>query len=323
MPVGRSLIFDKGVLLQAMISSERGISSSFGKFTHPYIMTTEYPWIGLSFQDLEGAKVLSIGGSGDVPLFFAGRGAADVAAVDVSLPACFLLELKTVCIQVLTGEEFSAFFLADIPRAEDFLSRYGIPTHLDVSQRQSMFGRLSRHLSENCRRFWEKELGNHDHDGSPFAGYLHPTDLFGLHLIPYLNDAQEYGVLGKTAGVIRAFNLSLDAALDKVRGPWDIIYASNIDEYLEMDHAMAGRHDEFERYFQAHVRKVHDCLEAGGRYCRYVYESHTSPGFRERFRRWTDLMGGGWNVSPHAVAYEVPKISNARFRNTLVVFQKA
>ena len=305
-----------------MWREESGVESSFGLDSNPYVMATEYPWLA-PWDEIQRAKrVLSVGGSGDVPFFFSQRGADQVTAVDVSRRACFVMELKAACLKEMSWKEFLAFFLADIPRAERFLHSRGASAHLSSHERESLYGRVKRHGPEDSRRFWEKRFASVSSGKSPFEEFLHGTDLFGLHLIPYLNDPVIYAHWAQGAQKVQVLNLSLEAALEANLEKWDLVYASNIFEYVEMEYALQGREEDFRAYVMALSRKVRRSLKAGGVLCWYAYESFESPPFRERVKGLAGAFGVGWTLSTHGVAYGFENISGSRFKNTLIVFQK-
>jgi len=307
---------------------DRGVGSSFGADSAPYLMATEYPWLAPWEESPKKQKVLCVGGSGDVPFFFSRMGAARVTAVDVSRPACFLMQLKAACLRELAWEEFLAFFLADIPRAETFLRSRGVSPHLPVAEREHLYRRVQGHGHESSRRFWKERFENVLSGNSPLAGkspfekFLHATDLFGLHLIPYLNDPAVYAQWARGAENVRVLNLSLDAALDRCAEEWNLIYASNVFEYLEMDLALKGREDEFRTYVFEFSRKAGRTLKEGGVLCWYAYERGDSPAFQERVKGLAGIFGKEWTLSAHGLAYRFSNLSGSRFRNTLICFRR-
>lgn len=300
----------------------RGVAQSFGAASQPYLMATEFPWFAAWDEVFGGKEVLAVGGSGDVPFYFAQEGAARVLAVDVSLHACFLIRLKRACLQELGWRDFLSFFLSDIPAASDFLKGRGVPSHLDGASRGILLERLKHRLRKPCCKYWERQLQDAAEHLSPFAHFLRATDLCGLHLIPCMSDPGAYGRWREAASKVQVLNLSLDVALKRLEGPWDLIYASNIFEYLEMDHVLRDRLRDYEAYVSAFARRAHKSLQRMGKLCWYAYENRDSVHFRKRLERLRSLFGDRWAVSTRAIEYGLPKISQTRFRNTLIVFEK-
>ena len=114
---------------------------SFGNVSPIYFQTNEN--IGDMFKHTNAVKgrVLSVTGSGDIPLELASRGAEVVDCIDLNILTKFMLELKIASVKALSQLEFFNFY--DENNEADFLNK----TIYEET--------LRSHLSNESQMFWD------------------------------------------------------------------------------------------------------------------------------------------------------------------------
>ncbi len=286
----------------------------------PYLMATEQPWEGLADCMPAGKSVLTIAGSGDVPLLFLHLNACPVVAVDISRPACFFNELKTAAIMSLHWSDFLAFFLAGIPRAQDFLAGRGVPASLPGSRRLDLYLSVRGNLSGSAASFWDSLLLNGMQRPSPFAHFMRTLDLLSLDSIPFLADEKTYAAWCASATRYPLVNLPLEIALDDADIRFDVVYLSNVLEYMKMRYAAeddAGGHHAF---LDGFLGKASNALNPGGILLFYLFESSASQTFPETLSDFASLEKLGMRCSTRDILYRPSSSCGSSFRHCLLSF---
>ena len=302
-------------------SSEQ-YSWSFTRESPPYLVATEFPWLGLPGEVLEGRSVMTIAGSGDLPLFFLAMGARRVVAVDVSLEACFFCELKRSILRNLEWEDALRFLLADLAAPRGFLKAMGIPSTLGADERLRLYG-LARHdLSRLARDRWDRPMNNPRAGRSPFGGFRGPAGLCFLDHIPYLTSQENYELWRERSAPYPILNLPIQQAAPASRVPFDILYLSNVLEYWREDHLTHGTREAFLSRLEQFILDCWRILSPGGDLYFYVFESAEGDGFESFREEFAPLLPHGGRREVREISYACSSIPGSRFRNTILRYHK-
>jgi hypothetical protein len=301
-----------------------GGPATFHHDSAPYLVATELPWLVLPEKSLEGRSVLTIAGSGDLPLFFRTAGARRVVAVDVSLNACFFSELKRSALGMLNWRESLAFFLSDLAGARGFLSARGIPPTLAADERWRLYERTRPGLSRSARAHWDGLLKDAGPGASPFRCFRGLPGLCFLEHIPYLASESAHEAWRKHSGPYPILNLPLQQAVGGAGISFDILYLSNVLDYWRQDHrARGGTRASFLSQLEHFLRRAWDLLSAGGRLFFYLFQSRAGRDFQSIRENLAVLRRLGAVEEALEVVYECPSIAGSRFHSTILGYLKA
>lgn len=252
----------------------------FHEDSEPYLVPTEHPWEALSHVPLGGRRILTVSGSGDIPIYLASQGPAFLQAVDVSRRACFLTELKRAAYRHLSRFEFLHFFFGGMASAASFLERAPEGAAIDFSDRSSLYHSLRQDLSGAARDFFDARMMTRPAKTNPFAEFLRPTDVFHGELFPPLGSEEAYRLW--SAGARRQFPVlgrSLEDFLAVTRSCFDLVYTSNVFEYVRARHVLHASAATFRRFMRSFWDVLHRVLAPGGRVGFYVCQGHETQPF--------------------------------------------
>jgi hypothetical protein len=285
-------------------------------------MAMEHPWSRFPGRCLEGGAVMCIAGSGDIPLFMLQAGADPVVAVDVSRSACCLNELKRAALRLLPYEDFLPFILGGVPRTSAFLSARGLAGRLSASERRACYGLLRNDLSGSAQVFWDV-LFSRDapHASSPFRSFLHTLDLFSLEEIPCLANPALCETWRAAVKDYPILNLPLDLALLRLDMAFDVIYVSNVPEYMKMYFLLEDNPDGYHSWLENLMGAVLKRLKPGGMFCSYFFQSGEGPALASDLEDFAPLRKHGMRPALHEIEY-VSEALHSRFRNVLAVWER-
>ena len=297
-------------------------AGSFHRNSPPYLMATEHPWWHLAGRSPHGEAAVCIAGSGDVPLFLLQAGAEPVVAVDVSRSACFLNELKRAALRRLPYEDYVVFFLSGLPRASGFLHARRLPQRMPAVERAALYDGLRQDLSAPARVFWDDRCrSTAPSESSPFQGFLHTLDLFTLEEIPCLSDPSHYTAWSAGARDYPILNLPMDLALRRLDMLFNMVYVSNVPEYMKM-HFLAEENPEgYRTWLESFLRVVLKKLAPGGRFCSYFFQSGDAPSLTADLADFALLEDCGMRLDVRRIEYASAALGS-RFRNVLAVWEK-
>jgi len=297
-------------------------SPSFHRESAPYLVSTEFPWLGIPRHRLKCRSVLTVAGSGDLPLFFLAFGARRIAAVDVSLHACYFSELKRAVLRHLEWEAALRFFLADLVPARGFLQRRGIPWRLGARERSQLYGLVRAALSRSARDHWDRRLTHTEPGRSPFAEFRGLAALCFLDHIPYLAGKEGYETWRETSAPYPLLNLPLEHAAAASRISFDVIYCSNVIEYWRDEDLASESPGAFHPRLGRFLGHCMDVVAPGGELYFYLFTSASSDSFRSIWHGTAPLRSQGWRGDVVEMSYDCGSIAGSRFRNTLLRHRK-
>ncbi|MBW1974573.1 MAG: DUF3419 family protein [Deltaproteobacteria bacterium] len=224
----------------------------FHQFSAPYLFATECPWFAwrLAPSREEDEIVITVAGSGDNPLFFLYQGYDKVIAVDISIHACMWNELKRALIKTVSFHHFQIAYSALINQRT-----------LPIEMVQSAF----RFLSEEARNYWKQGY-------EKIASFVRPTDTLLAWQTFYLKSPDKYEILRQRIKNYPLINLPIETFLGHLQDNCaDILYFSNIYEYLRLDN---------ETRATAYIKRLLECaakvVKPGGYICFYETSSMSS-----------------------------------------------
>lgn len=220
--------------------------SSFSNESPPYLFSTECPWLfwpeGI---EISGKSIITVAGSGDVPLYFLYRNASDLIAFDVSSHACMWNELKRALIRV---SDFN-----DLKAAVMELAYNGDTGPLWYEILKNYPG-LRSLLGKKARQYWDGLIMSKKSD-NPLKAWLRPTDTILMPLLFYLESEEVFNALKAKLRPYRIFMSPIERASEILPGKADILYCSNVCEYLRI-----GGED----LLGAFLNRIENSLSPGG-----------------------------------------------------------
>ncbi|SFM52964.1 hypothetical protein [Thermodesulforhabdus norvegica] len=200
--------------------------SSFNPESPPYLFSTECPWIFWPEEvEIEGKRVFTVAGSGDVPLYFLYRSAAEVIAFDVSEHACMWNKLKPLFMKGIGFRDLRNLFKDLIDKGD---------TEPLWNLIRNNYPRLRPGLEKNARKYWD-ELILSPQASNPLKNWLRPTDTLFVPLLFYLEEEKTFNFLKRKIKPYRIFKGSIEMASEIIDGTADILYCSNVCEYLRVE----------------------------------------------------------------------------------------
>jgi hypothetical protein len=292
----------------------------FSFSSDPYLTATEFPWKVLGTRAVAGRSVWCVAGSGDVPLWFSCLGARELFAFDISRPACCFNELKRAALGALSYESFLTFFFGGLDRARSFLESRSLPCDLPWTTRLQHYARLRETLSRTARSCWDPMLTGPQAppQGSPFQRFVRGTDLFFLKEIPYLESPETFDVWKEACRAYPILNVSWERALEAMREPCDILYLSNVLEYVR--HSRLERDDAagYARYLERSLSRVAATLSAGGEVLVYVFHGEGSASLGRILDELQSAHGGCFRVETMGLQVRSALLGSSLFRHALV-----
>lgn len=264
---------------------------------------------------MEGKLILTVAGSGDIPLHFAVNGARSVLALDISGAACALCSLKFAAVKKFDYRDFLWFFLAGIERAQLFLRERYVDTKFEASQWHRLYQRLLNYNPTLEGGEWTHRIAKGLH---PFTGGLRPTELWFLHQISYLTKDTLFQAVKRCVDKITLVHAELKDYLQQERKVWDLIYLSNIPDYIRSGSLLADEswkwRSDLKSLFQSAVKNI----SSQGTICWYVFHDPDKVDecleFCEEFLRTLRFQ-----VTRKTIIYSCNSLPNSRFTNGVIL----
>lgn len=185
------------------------VDSSFSKYSPAYSVTNEdlRPVTGL--KKTKNARVLTIAGSGDSPIFYRIAGAKSVDTFDLSYCAKAVMDIKTAAISILNYHQYieMLYELYDAESINKVSAFPKIENKLSVDVKDFLFG------MDGCKIF---------------SNGLHPKNY-----TEHLPTAEEYSVMQKT--IKKPFNFKwadITEIHKELTGCYDVMNLSNVFQYM-------------------------------------------------------------------------------------------
>lgn len=186
--------------------------------------------------NLSNLDVLSVTGSGDIPIEFALRKATNVTCFDINALAEYMAQLKIVSVLTLDHNDFL-----------DFYSDFSIMGNCEKSFNSDVYAnKIEKYLKKDSREFW-----NHIYTIASNKKSLFPPGVLIRSSNLFANNSVSYEILRNIDSFVEKNNYyKLKRILEKVKfsfiesslldlpqsignNKYSIIYLSNIAEYLK------------------------------------------------------------------------------------------
>jgi len=296
----------------------------FDADTAPYLLPTEHPWEALSRMPLNGRRVLTIAGSGDIPVFLASQEPASLEAVDVSRGACFFAELKRAAYRHLPRREFLRFFFAGTACSPFLLKNAENGIASKPPARWSLYRTVRPDLTPAARHFFDARITPNADETNPFVQFLRPTDVFHASLFPPAIREEAYTIWAR--GARRHFSIhccSLEDYLAETHSCFDLIYTSNVFEYLRIRYVMDASAAAFRTFVRSFWESLHRALAPGGCAVFYLCQGHETALFPRLLKELAPPRPMRYKKHLVPVILRPPALSGTVWRHVVVLFEKA
>jgi len=295
-------------LIQALIVRARDDDRSLGldKGSRVYFASNEWHKTILDNIDFGNKRALGIIGSTDFMLSAINKGTKEFVGVDISLMPCLFAELKITGLKNLSYDDYIGFFSYEKPLAHNAFSESVYET------------KLRPDLSQAARAFFDKIIGqtfdystlDHTKVNVPlaFAFFLTPDCLTSFHqVIPYLKSAEIFydtkrKLSGAQISLIQGDFLELISSKNKMQGEFDLIYASNIADCVNLPCS---------QFMQA----LGDGLSPQGKIIFYAYLNNSKSAHQL-------MQKAGFNLKEYKPTRREPGLKEVIFPDAYVAWKK-
>lgn len=298
--------------------------NGFHQDSLPYLVPTEHPWEALAGFPLNGRRILTVAGSGDIPVYMASHHPASLEAVDVSRGACFLTELKRAAYRRLSRREFLRFFFGGMELAGPLLDDTGEAAAWDVLERASLYRTLRQDLSAAAQNFLDARIGASPAEVNPFAEFLRPTDVCHVSLLPPVGSEEAYGVWA--SGARRNFPVhcrSLEDFVRETKSCFDLVYTSNVLEYIRTRHVMDAPISAFRTLMGSFWQSLDRILAPGGYVAFYLCQGHETKAFARMLKELAPPRPLRYKRHLVPVTLRPKALPGAVWRHAVVFYEKA
>ncbi len=201
------------------------LKEKYGRYSKLYAFTTENIggyYLQTSFLK---KKVLTVCGSGDHVLNAILLGSNEIDTFDINILTYYFLKLKIAAVKTLSYTEFLDYFLL-----ENNLS----------AMNYKLFQKMKKELESEILTFWEAIYRDVEYDGrklrdSSLFHNLYDTNEKKLMSNPYLKEENFTKLKGKIdLSKVTFIESSLLDLKDKCKKNYDLIFLSNISDYLNL-----------------------------------------------------------------------------------------
>ncbi|MCD6320480.1 MAG: DUF3419 family protein [Candidatus Desulfofervidaceae bacterium] len=281
--------------------------SGFDAESSPYILATDFPFLVWSRFKWEKKKILVIADSGDNILTLWPLNVAEITAVDIATKACFVNELKRAALKALSFQEFRTLFA---PVYENKILPQATP-----DEKLNLYQRVRPLLSTFAQNWLDTQIG-HTHFPSPPW-----REVMFAHLIPHFSSERDFYRAKKALKPYPLINLPIEEALSTLEEKFDVIYLSNIPEYIKQTLKMEDRDNDILPTLKKLYSQALQRLNYQG--CLMIYSfgnTRTCPEFIAS--EWEICQELGLVCEPITFSFSTPLISGSHFTHTLVIMRK-
>ncbi|RLB07597.1 MAG: hypothetical protein DRG59_06235 [Deltaproteobacteria bacterium] len=281
--------------------------SGFDTESPPYILSTDFPFLVWPRFDWQGKKVLLIADSGDNIFTLWPLGVSQIVAVDIARKACFLNELKLAVLRKLSFSEFRKLFA---PVYENRLIPRTTP-----AEKRSLYLKIRDLISSQCRTWLDSEIGVTDFPSPPWR------ELMFTHLIPHFNSEHAFNVAKDALKPYTLINLPIETALENSDDQYDVIYLSNIPEYIKHSLLMEERDSEISPVLEKLYALSMTRLKQAGSLMLYIFgDAVSQPDLCAHEVEIGEKLG--LSLYREKITFSTPLIEGSFFTHTLIVMTK-
>ncbi|MGQ9670399.1 MAG: DUF3419 family protein [Desulfosoma sp.] len=270
-----------------------------------------------------GRKILCVAGSGDIPIYFSFHEPELLVAVDVSVKACWLTEIKRAAYRRLNRQEFCHFFFHGIAEAKALWAKVPTPWSSPFPQRTALYGRLRDDLSAEARRFFDAAMDAQADESNPFSTYVRPTDTPHISLLPSVQSDDAYRLWSH--GARRHFPTipsRLEDVLSTTEQTFHFIYTSNIVEYLRTQRVLGSGFRAFRKTLGELWHALDRVLLPEGSLGIYVFQGCGTKPFERFLKEIAPAPHLGYKSILVPIVLRPSTIPGTLWRHVLLLFQK-
>lgn len=281
--------------------------SGFNEDSAPYILSTDFPFLVWSRMDWKDKKVLIIADSGDNILTLWPLGVSRIVAVDIARKACHLNELKYTALRKLDFSEFRDLF------APVYENATFDPVSPDTKKR--IYLKIRNEITTGARNWLDSVIGTTDF---PSPNWM---QLMFAHLIPHFASRDAFKAAKKALRLYPVINLPIESALKKIHENFDVIYLSNIPEYIRQSLTIEEKENEICPVLKELYSFCLNRLSHSGVLMLYMFgDADTDP----LLCRYEQELAGKLNlaITTTPFSFSSPLVRGSRFTHTLVTLQR-
>jgi len=300
-----SLIQDNLYQWSIKVCSES--KSGFDTESSPYILATDFPFLVWSRFNWQGKRVLIVADSGDNILTLWPLGVAEVIAVDIAKRACFVNELKRVALKILSFQEFRILFA---PVYENKILPQATP-----AEKAALYQQVRPFLSGFAQSWLDTQVGQTEFPSPPWR------EVMFAHLIPHFSNENAFYQAKQALKSYPLFNLSIEKALLILEERFDIIYLSNIPEYIKQTLKLEEKDNEILPTLKTLYLQALQKLNPQGYLMLYSFgNAHTCPEILTPELEICQTLG--LVCKTITFSFSTPLIGGSHFTHTLVIMKK-
>lgn len=201
-------------------------SKKYSKYCQIYSFTTENISGYYEYFDFKDKKVLTICASGDHVFNAILLGANYITCFDINLLSKYYFNLKRICINFLSYEEFIEYFMLGTSEVNNNVFNY------------NLYLKISRYLDEDTKLFWDSIYSEYNNDGF----YIRHSNLFNnkydntdlkVNSNTYLTK-EKFDLLKRNILLVPVefINSNITDLMNKLNKKYDIIMLSNLSDYI-------------------------------------------------------------------------------------------
>ncbi len=282
--------------------------SGFDIESPPYILSTDFPFLVWNRFSWQGKKVLIVADSADNIITLWPLGVSRIVAVDIARKACFLNELKCAALKELNFLEFRNLFA---PAYENTFYEQASP-----SEKKNLYLRVRDILSNAARDWLDTEIGITDFPSPSWR------ELMFYHLIPHFNHQSAFATAKKALSPYPVINVPIESALKNIPETFDVIYLSNIPEYIKQSLLMEEKESETYDVLEELYGLALDRLTPSGALMLYIFgNAAANPDLCSHEHRIGNRLK--FSLKKITFSFSTPFIDGSLFSHTLVVIKKS
>ncbi len=201
-------------------------SKKYSKYCQIYSFTTENISGYYEYFDFKDKKVLTICASGDHVFNAILLGANYITCFDINLLSKYYFNLKRICINFLSYEEFIEYFMLGTSEVNNNVFNY------------NLYLKISRYIDEDTKLFWDSIYSEYNNDGF----YIRHSNLFNnkydntdlkVNSNTYLTK-EKFDLLKRNILLVQVefINSNITDLMNKLNKKYDIIMLSNLSDYI-------------------------------------------------------------------------------------------
>ncbi len=278
--------------------------SGFGTESSPYILSTDFPFLVWTSFSWKKKKVLLVADSADNIFTLWPLEVSQIVAVDIARKACFLNELKYAALKHLSFREFHRLF-GPVYQNDLFPS-------VTPEEKKECYLKVRPSIGRDARKWLDSQVGITDFPSPCWR------ELMFAHLIPHFSLEKEFNRTKRALRPYPLFNLPMETALERLNEKFDVIYLSNIPEYIKQSLRLEERDEEVYLILEKFYKLALERLRHGGTLMTYIFGNvDSTPDLLSPEIEITKNLG--IFLKTVTFSFSTPSIKNSCFTHSLAI----